>query len=129
MYLSSSDAGRLLATVTRLSTPGSRFAGEYFSRPWQASDAETSDEQERAAWDLIRHAFRYGPVGTDPATWLAGHGWMPGEVTTITELGGRHGRRAPRDFARASAPRVWLFEGTLARRRAESRADPRTKAV
>jgi O-methyltransferase involved in polyketide biosynthesis len=89
MYLSSADAGRLLATVTRLSTPGSRFTGEYFSRPW-----------------------------------LAGHGWTPGEVTTITELGGRHGRRAPRDFAPTSAPRVWLFEGTLARRRAESRADP-----
>jgi methyltransferase (TIGR00027 family) len=115
MYLSSTDAEQLLATVTGLSAPGSRFAGEYFSRPWQESDVETSDEQERAAWDLVRQAFLYGPAGVSPATWLAGHGWTPGQVTTITEQGSRHGRRVPREFARASAPLVWLFDGTLGR--------------
>jgi methyltransferase (TIGR00027 family) len=115
MYLSSSDAEQLLATVTALSAPGSRFVGEYFSGPWRERDVEASDEQERAAWDLVRQAFRYGPAGVGPAAWLAGHGWTPGQVTTITELGSRHGRPAPPEFARASAPRVWLFDGTFGR--------------
>jgi methyltransferase (TIGR00027 family) len=118
MYLSSSDADRLLARITALSAPGSRFAGEYFSGPWRESDVATSNEQERAAWDLVRQAFLYGPAAThaaatSPAAWLAGRGWAPGQVTTITELGSRHGRPAPREFARLSAPRVWLFDGTL----------------
>ncbi len=113
MYLSSSAAEQLLATVTALSAPGSRFAGEYFSGPWREPDVETSNEQERAAWDLVRQAFLDGPAATDPAAWLAGRGWTPGQVTTVTELGSRHGRQAPREFARASAPRVWLFDGTF----------------
>jgi hypothetical protein len=80
-----------------------------------SSDVETSDEQERAAWDLVRQAFLYGPAGVGPADWLAGHGWTPGQVTTITELGSRHRRHVPPEFARASAARVWLFDGTLGR--------------
>jgi methyltransferase (TIGR00027 family) len=115
MYLSSSDAEQFLATITALSAPGSRFVGEYFSGPWRESDVETSDEQERAAWDLVRLAFLYGPTGVGPAAWLAGHGWTPGQVTTITELGSRHSRHVPPEFARAGAPRVWLFDGTLGR--------------
>jgi hypothetical protein len=51
------------------------------------------------------------PAGVDPAAWLSGHGWTPGQVTTVTELGSRRGRPAPPEFARASAPRVWLFDG------------------
>jgi methyltransferase (TIGR00027 family) len=130
MYLSSSDAEQLLATVTALSAPGSHFVGEYFSGPWRESDVETSNEQERAAWDLVRQAFLYGPAATDsaatgPAAWLAGHGWTPGEVTTITELGSRHGRPAPPEFARASAPRVWLFDGTFGHRSATESAPRR----
>jgi methyltransferase (TIGR00027 family) len=113
MYLLSSEAEQFLATVTVLSAPGSSFVGEYFSGPWRERDVEASDEQERAAWDLVRQAFRYGPAGVGPAAWLAGHGWTPGQVTTITELGSRHGRPAPPEFARASAPRVWLFDGTF----------------
>ena len=84
MYLSSPDAEQLLATVTALSAPGSRLAGEYFSGPWRESDVETSNEQERAAWDLVRQAFLDGPAATDPAAWLAGQRWTPGQVTTIT---------------------------------------------
>ena len=112
MYLSSADANQLLARITALSAPGSRFAGEYFSGHWREPDVETSNEQERAAWDLVRQAS-YGPAATEPAAWLAGHGWTPGQVTTITELGDRHGRHAPHEFARASAPRVRLFDGTF----------------
>jgi methyltransferase (TIGR00027 family) len=130
MYLSSSEAEQLLAAVTALSAPGSRFAGEYFSGPWRESDVGASDEQERAAWDLVRRAFRYGPAATDsaatgPAAWLAGHGWTPGQVTTLTELGSGHGRPAPPEFARASAPRVWLFDGTFGAAAASAK-DPLT---
>jgi len=31
----------------------------------------------------------------------------------LTELANRHRRHAPPEFARASAPRVWLFDGTF----------------
>ena len=125
MYLSSSDAEQLLATITALSAPGSRFVGEYFSGPWQESDVETSDEQERAAWDLVRQAFLYGPAGVGPAAWLVDHGWTPGQVTTITELGSGRSGHAPVEFARASAPRVWLFDGTLR----PDHAGPRATAI
>jgi hypothetical protein len=37
------------------------------------------------------------------------------QVITITELGGRPRRHTPPELARASAPRVWLFDGTLGR--------------
>ena len=106
---------------------GSRLVGEYFSGPWQESDVETSDEQQHAAWDLVRQAFLYGPAGVGPAAWLAGHGWTSCQVTTITELGSRRRRQAPSEFARASAPRVWLFDGTLVR--APRRAVPARPAI
>ena len=127
MYLSSSDAEQFLMTITALSAPGSRLVGEYFSGPWQESDVETSDEQQHAAWDLVRQAFLYGPAGVGPAAWLAGHGWTSCQVTTITELGSRRRRQAPSEFARASAPRVWLFDGTLVR--APRRAVPARPAI
>lgn len=113
MYLSLHEAEGLLATVTALSAPGSRFIGEYFNGPWRESDVETSGEQERQAWNLVRQAFRYGPAGICPAAWLIGHGWTPGQTTTITELGDRHGRPVPPEFARPGTPRVLLFDGTL----------------
>jgi methyltransferase (TIGR00027 family) len=113
MYLSRADADRLLAAVTTLSAPGSRFAGEYFSGPWPESAVETADEQEHAAWNLVRQAFLYGPAGVAPADWLRRHGWAPGRVTTITEVGASHGRPAPVEFTRDDAPRVWLFDAAL----------------
>ena len=113
MYLSLDEADGLLATVTALSAPGSRFAGEYFSGPWRESDVETSDEGERQAWNLVRGAFRYGTAGISPAEWLTGHGWTPGQTTTIAELGDLHGRPVPAEFARASSPRVLLFDGAF----------------
>jgi hypothetical protein len=45
---------------------------------------------------LDRAERAYGPAGVGPPTWLAGHGWTPGQVTTITELGSRHRRRPAR---------------------------------
>jgi len=113
MYLTRGDADRLLAAVTAQSAPGSRLAAEYFSKEWQESDAVTADEQEKAAWALMRQAFRYGPVADTPADWLAGHGWTPGQTATIVELGTAQGRESvPPEFARPGAPQVLLFDGT-----------------
>ena len=78
---------------------------------WQESDIPVSSEDERAAWNLVRQAFRYGLAGTSPAAWLTRHGWTPGQTTTVTELARRHGQ--PVHYALASSPRVWLFNGTL----------------
>jgi len=113
MYLSRDDADRLITTITALSAPGSHFVGDYFSGRWRESDVETSDEQEHAAWNLVRNAFLYGPADVGPAAWLARHDWVAGQVTTITELGSRHGRHVPPEYARPSGPLVWLFDGTF----------------
>jgi methyltransferase (TIGR00027 family) len=114
MYLSRPDADRLLDRLTVLSAPGSRILIEYFSQVWQDSDVlnETSDRQDRAAWDLVRGSFLYGPVADRPADWLPGHGWAPGEIATVAELGRQSGRTVPPEFGRPSSPQVWLLEGT-----------------
>jgi methyltransferase (TIGR00027 family) len=116
MYLSRADADRLLDRVTALSAPGSRIVTEYFDRAWQDSDVvnDTLDDQDRAAWDLVRGSFLYGPVDEHPAAWLSGHGWAPGEITTVAELGRQSGRTVPPEFGRPGAPQVWLLEGACA---------------
>lgn len=113
MYLSSSEDDGLLAAVTAQSAPGSRFVGEYFGSQWQESGIPISSEDERAAWNQVRQAFRYGLAGTSPAAWLTRHGWKAGQTTTVTELARRGGRPVHYGFALASSPRVWLFDGTL----------------
>jgi methyltransferase (TIGR00027 family) len=116
MYLSRADADRLLDRITALSAPGSRIITEYFSKVWQDSDVvnETFDSQDRAAWDLVRGSFLYGPVADHPAAWLSGHGWAPGVITTVAELGRQSGRTVPPEFGRPGSTQVWLLEGTYA---------------
>jgi methyltransferase (TIGR00027 family) len=113
MYLSRSDADQLLARVTALSAPGSRFATEYFSRAWHDADVanDTLDAQDWAAWNAVRRAFLYGPMDDSPEDWLAGDRWTRGEVTTLAGLGNRNHRPVPPEFARPGAPQVWLLEG------------------
>jgi methyltransferase (TIGR00027 family) len=115
MYFSRDAADALLEEITAMSAPGSRIVGEYFSRHWENSDVEyeTLDIQDRAAWDLLMGAFRYGPVADRPDEWLSAHGWAPTEVTTVAEVGARTGRPVPDVFARPGAPQVWLFGGRL----------------
>jgi methyltransferase (TIGR00027 family) len=115
MYFSRDEANGLMKEITALSAPGSRIAGEYYSRRWENSDVqyETLDAQARVAWDLLMREFRYGPVAERPDEWLSTHGWAPQEVTTLAEIGKRTGRPVPHDFARPGANRVWLFAGNL----------------
>lgn len=115
MYFSRDEADAVLEEISVLSALGSRIVGEYFSRHWANSDVEydTLETQDRAAWDLLMGAFRYGPVADRPDEWLSAHGWEPTEVTTVAEVGARSGRPVPDVFARSGAPQVWLFSGTL----------------
>jgi O-methyltransferase involved in polyketide biosynthesis len=103
MYLTRTDADQLLAAVTAQSAPGSRLAGEYFSAEWQESDAVTADEQETAAWGLMRQAFRYGPVADTPEGWLSGRGAGPGvraaRLRPARRASGAAVRRHPADRA------------------------------
>lgn len=114
MYLSRADADLLLDRMTALSAPGSRILTEYYSRAWQDTDVvnETFTSQDRAAWDLVRGSFLYGPVADHPAAWLSAHGWAPGVITTVAELGRHNGRTVPPEFSRPGANQVWLLEGT-----------------
>jgi len=113
MYLSRSEADWLLTTMTALSAPGSRFASEYFNNAWHDADiaSDTLDDQDWAAWNLVRGAFRYGPVTDTPAAWLTGHGWTPDQITTLVELARQDNRTVPPEFGRAKAPQAWLFDG------------------
>jgi methyltransferase (TIGR00027 family) len=113
MYFTRDQAGRVLDEISALSAPGSRFAGEYFSRHWTIEDVEyeTLDAQEKAAWDLLLREFRYGPVDERPADWLAAHGWTSLEETTLVSAGKQTGRPVPDEFGRPGAPQVWLFAG------------------
>ncbi|MDN3359628.1 SAM-dependent methyltransferase [Actinomadura sp. DC4] len=113
MYLSREEADELLRGITALSAPGSRIAGEYFDRHWSNADVgyDALGAQDRAAWDLLMGAFRYGPVADHPGEWLSVHGWGSREVTTIRRFGGRTGREVPGELARPGAPQVWLFAG------------------
>ena len=116
MYLSRADADRLLDRITALSAPGSCMLTEYFSREWQDAEVvnESFDSQDRAAWDLVRGSFLYGPAAEHPATWLSGHGWAAGVITTVGKLGRQSGRTVPPEFGRPGAVQVWLLEGTYA---------------
>lgn len=117
MYLSRDEADRLIDEISALSSQGSRIVSEYFDRHWEDADAEyeTLDAQDRAAWDLLMRAFRYGPVTDQPDEWLLAHGWAPQEVTTVAEVGKRTGRPVPGMFARPGATKVWLFAAALSR--------------
>lgn len=118
MYFTRDQADRLLDEISALSAPGSRFAGEYFSRHWTIEDVayETLDAQDKAAWDLLLlREFRYGPGPDRPADWLGAQGWTSAEETTLVAAGEETGRAVPDEFGRPGAPQVWLFAGESGR--------------
>jgi hypothetical protein len=63
---------------------------------------------------LVRGTFLYGPVAEQPAAWLSGHGWDPGVITTVAEMGRQASRTVPPEFGRPGSPQVFLLEGTYA---------------
>ncbi|WP_201359249.1 SAM-dependent methyltransferase [Mycobacterium paraintracellulare] len=114
MYFTRGQADRLLADVTKLSAPGSRIIGEYFTRRWGNEDVnyDQLDAGDQAAWDLLMREFLYGPVVDTPGDWLSSHGWAPGETTTVARLGREGTRMVPPELRRPQSADVWLFDGS-----------------
>jgi methyltransferase (TIGR00027 family) len=89
MYLAGPEIERLLATVTGLSAPGSRFTADYL-------DGTVTDRQElRPTSTAVRQqGAELQPLLDRPAAWLAGHGWRS-RLTRIPEHAERYGRVLP----------------------------------
>jgi methyltransferase (TIGR00027 family) len=115
MYMSAAEADRLLDDVRSLSAPGSRLAGEYFSRPWRDADVEYErlPAADQAVWRQLQTSFVYGPAAHAPADWLAAHGWRPEQVTDVATVLRTSGREVPYSFGTPGAVRIWLFEARL----------------
>lgn len=113
-YLPAADCDRLLDMAANMSSPGSRIASEYFLRPPVESDAvdDSSSAQDKQTWRSVLSMFSTGPVAASPAAWLSAHGWVAGQVSSVTGEGQARGRPAPEAFARPGGMEVWLFDAT-----------------
>jgi len=113
-YLPAADCDRLLDTTAGMSAAGSRFTSEYFVRPPVESDAvdDSSSARDRATWRSVLDMLGTGPAAASPAAWLSAHGWVAGQVSSVTGEGQARGRPAPEAFARPGGMEVWLFDAT-----------------
>ncbi|WSE31280.1 SAM-dependent methyltransferase [Amycolatopsis rhabdoformis] len=112
-YLTPPQADALLTTITAVSAPGSRFAGEYLSRPTRMTDLPMSDEQDRAVANVFVSADQGGP-DVEPEKWLSAHGWTGEQVDFADELAAAgHELPALFDPAKPDPLRLWLFTGRL----------------
>jgi methyltransferase (TIGR00027 family) len=117
MYFDGEQSDRLLATITGLSAPGSRFATEWFERnpAGEPSLVGWPDEKERQAGELLGSLFKTGPT-PPPRDWLTAHGWTDTEIDHVGGRYPRHGRTAPWVFdpEHPEGLRVHLVAGDLA---------------
>ncbi|HEY2577838.1 MAG TPA: SAM-dependent methyltransferase, partial [Streptosporangiaceae bacterium] len=86
VYLTQSECDALLADVTGLSAPGSRFGLTMTGRPPSGDDGQRRVTRMMSLW---RSAAPEDPVG-----WLAGHGWAA-QLASARELLTSHGRQIP----------------------------------
>jgi methyltransferase (TIGR00027 family) len=112
VYLDAAECDRLLATITKLSGPGSRFATECFTRNPRADDVESPDPGDRAAGEMMISLFNSGPPSR-PETWLPAHGWSPYVSDLAAELR-RQERPVPELYDPHTPDHVglWLTGGT-----------------
>ncbi|GHJ35579.1 SAM-dependent methyltransferase [Streptomyces sp. TS71-3] len=99
-------ADRLLATVTRLSAPGSTLAFDHFEvGPSLRTAASAVDPTFTGLWQ---------PGPADPGAWLERHGWRP-DVRELAEVAARFGRAVhPAYASRPGAEgRSWLATAAL----------------
>ncbi|WP_172826701.1 SAM-dependent methyltransferase [Mycobacterium sp. 1423905.2] len=113
MYFTREEADRLLDRVSALSTTGSRFLSEYFTRQWKYEDVnyELLDDRDRVVWDLLKWEFPDDPVLEEPGDWLASHGWQVRARTTVGEFGRAARREVPPEFETSDGADIWLFDG------------------
>lgn len=90
IYLTAAEAHRLLATVTQLSTPGSRLA---FEGAALAAPSITTQARGLPAMRQFTALWK-GGLGSDPAVWLDEHGWTS-STHHVRELAVDYGRPAP----------------------------------
>jgi methyltransferase (TIGR00027 family) len=98
-YLPSDAQDRLFEMFTALSAPGSQVAVEVFGINSNANAQRWLRMRERLGLDVNIQALTYHePDRSDPAQWLADHGWQVHGVNNHDEMA-RLGRPVPEDLA------------------------------
>jgi methyltransferase (TIGR00027 family) len=89
IYLTPTDADRLLSTVTVLSAPGSRLA-------FERGDLSHRDEAMNSPSMQRYSSLWQGGLDQPPSAWLAEHGWQPTEHE-LNEIAAGYGRPLRRE--------------------------------
>ena len=98
-YLPSDAQDRLFEMFTALSASGSQVAVEVFGRNSNGNTRRLLRMRERLGLDVNIQALTYHePDRSDPAQWLADHGWQVHSVNKHEEMA-RLGRPVPEDLA------------------------------
>lgn len=98
-YLPSDAQDRLFAMCTELSAPGSHIAVEAFTMRIDGNRQRWNRMRDRLGLDVNVEALTYHePDRSDPAHWLAEHGWRVDSIANHQEMA-RLGRPVPDDLA------------------------------
>jgi methyltransferase (TIGR00027 family) len=98
-YLPRDAQDRLFEMFTALSAPGSQVAVEVFGGNSNANTQRLLRMRERLGLDVNIQALTYPELNrSDPAQWLADHGWQVHGVNKHEEMA-RLGRPVPEDLA------------------------------
>ena len=89
-YLTMADNDRLLATIGRLSTPGTRLAFDHMD-----SSAVNRATMRETADTVRKMGVEWKSTLNDPVGWLAGHGWERATIARVPALGLHYGRPLP----------------------------------
>lgn len=97
-YLPSDAQDRLFEMCTALSAPGSQLAVEAFNMKLTGNKQRWNRMRDRLGLDVDVEALTYHePDRSDPAQWLAEHGWQVQSVDNHQEMA-RRGRPVPQDL-------------------------------
>jgi methyltransferase (TIGR00027 family) len=97
-YLPSDAQDRLFEMCTALSAPGSQLAVEAFNMKVTGNKQRWNRMRDRLGLDVNVEALTYQePHRSDPAQWLAEHGWQVDSVDNHEEMA-RRGRPVPQDL-------------------------------
>ena len=97
-YLPSDAQDRLFEMCTALSAPGSQLAVEAFNLKLTGNKQRWNRMRDRLGLDVDVEALTYHePDRSDPAQWLAEHGWQVQSVDNHQEMA-RRGRPVPQDL-------------------------------
>lgn len=97
-YLPSDAQDRLFEMCTALSAPGSQLAVEAFNMKVTGNKQRWNRMRDRLGLDFNVETLTYQePHRSDPAQWLAEHGWQVDSVDNHEEMA-RRGRPVPQDL-------------------------------